>query len=244
MPKPIQKNNKKAFNSAPITPPQCPSTEQSQSRNESWGTKPPEGIWTRRFCGTCPPHPIPKKGRDWPIFGKALFPWHGFLPFCSSEAASATSCTPRGNFAAQIAGSKEGFPGELAQAGLKHRMARLRGISGRDQSRGAAQVSRAASVSPTSDKALGTACPGATARRLPRPISAGLMHHANSSPRRLSCLEAISTYTSNIWSICYALQLRSRHSHFPSSPHITLRKGICLYLRAHTPLLDFETSRG
>lgn len=66
----------------------------------------------------------------------------------------------------------------------------------------------------TSDKLFRTTCPrdAAAPLLLPRPVSAWLMHYANSSHIRLSCLEAISTYTSDILNIFYALQLRSRHS--------------------------------
>lgn len=136
-------------------------------------------------------------------------------PGCFSHLLHHREVILQRSLAPQIPGSKENFPGKLAQAGIKHRMAWLKGISGWDQSRRhVAQVSSAASVSPTSDKVFRTTCPGAAAAapRLPRPISAWFTHHANSSPIRLSCLEAISTYTSDIWSIFYALQLRSRHS--------------------------------
>lgn len=83
-------------------------------------------------------HPIPKKGKEWPRFGKALFPWH-FFPFHSFKAVSATWNSPgvvlQSSLALHIAGSKEEFPGRLAQAWMRHRMAWLRGISGQDQTR-------------------------------------------------------------------------------------------------------------
>lgn len=47
-----RRTTKKLLILSQITPPQCPSTKQSQSRNGPWGTKPPKLIWTSR-CTDC-----------------------------------------------------------------------------------------------------------------------------------------------------------------------------------------------